>query len=276
MVLSGDGADEAFAGYGRYARWMNDSLWSDVTSFPRYPKRLWKRFTESVRQRFSNLRAHRWQEHFVGMMDRETRRRLWNDGNRSRVDTPCPAFAQSDDEARNYDRLSYAQYVDMKTYLPGDILTKVDIASMQHGLEVRTPFTDTRVFEFAAQLPEQRRFDRSAANGQLKVTPKNALQRSFPAEFVNRKKMGFAIPEAGWMKRGTPVRACFDDLLASSNSPIFSYFERSTIERMTIDFDDRGRHATELWSLFALSFWMNSESTASVHESNSKFGRKAA
>ena len=64
------------------------------------------------------------------------------------------------------------------------------------------------------------------------------------------------------MARGNPVRACFDDLLGSSNSTMFDYFERSSVERMRSEFDARGIHGTALWSLFALAFWVEQNSAS--------------
>ena len=262
MVLSGDGADEAFAGYTRYQRWQADSWEADIRAFAKYPKRLLRRLRETyaafAQRRLANLRLSRWQTHFVGVVDERTRAKLWSSDLRSLVTKPNPAFAKAGFEARFHDKLSFSQYVDINTYLPGDILTKVDIASMQHGLEVRTPFTDVRVMEFAAKLPTLNRFDPDfGANGRLKATPKRALRRTFPGKFVDRKKMGFAIPEANWLRPGNPVRQCFDDLLASKQSTFCETIDPLAIQNMLRAFDDRGVHATELWSLFALGFWMN-------------------
>lgn len=268
MVLSGDGADEAFAGYSRYGDWLDDGFWNDAANLLRYPKRMVHRLAAATRNGLQINRLARWQQKFVGMLDRSDRSRLWKPDYRDLVERPCPAFSKAGREAGKLDKLAFAQYVDLKTYLPCDILTKVDIASMQHGLEVRTPFTDVPMIEFAARLPKQ---ERCGASGErrLKSLPKRLLNRTFPATFVDRKKMGFAIPEAAWMQRGNPVRQCFDDLLASPGSPMFDLFERGTIEAMRNEFDSRGVHATALWSIFALSFWMHEQSEC-------HFVRKAA
>lgn len=264
MVLSGDGADEAFAGYHRYGRWLDDTPWADTRNVLRYPKRLLGRIAESYRHGIAGQQLRRWQHQFVGVLDRPSRLKLWPEDQQHLVDLPCPAFVSAGEQARRFEKLSFAQYIDIKTYLPGDILTKVDVASMQHGLEVRTPFTDVRVFEFAATLPYAQRVDNSKEDRRLKALPKRALSKEFPADFVDRNKMGFAIPEADWMSRGNPVRACFDDLLSSSNACIFDYLERSVVEEMTSEFDSRGVHATALWSLFSLAFWAEQNSAAAL------------
>ncbi len=264
MVLSGDGADEAFAGYGRYGRWLDDSFQNDAANLLKYPKRMFGRIAESIGNGFSMSRSHRWENRFVGMFDRNTRQQLWASDRRELTDVPCPAFAKAAREATAADKLTFAQYTDIKTYLPGDILTKVDIASMQQGLEVRTPFTDVRVMEFAATLPSAQRIDRLDAKRNLKAVPKRMLRAKFPAKFVDRPKQGFAIPESGWMQKGNPVRSCFDDLVASAGCPLFEFFDRSAIHALRDDFDARGKGATELWTVFALGLWMNNRSASDL------------
>lgn len=260
MVLSGDGADEAFAGYHRYGRWLDDSVWSDVKSFAKYPKRLIRRVAETFQQGAGRFRLRRWEQNFVGVLDTQQRRRLWSTDHQELVEAPCDAFERAGKTAAKWDKLSFSQYVDIKTYLPGDILTKVDIASMQHGLEVRTPFTDIRVLEFAARLPLSQRVDETTSERRLKALPKRSLQKQFSNSFVHRNKMGFAIPEAEWMRVGNPVRSCFEDVLASSSQPLFDYFDKSAVEKMKSEFDAKGRHATALWSIFALAFWLDQQS----------------
>lgn len=261
MILSGDGADEAFAGYHRYSRWLEDGFLSDARAFLKYPKRMIRRCAEHVRQGFSVTRRKRWEQHFVGVVDEPRRRRLWKTDHHEALDATCPAFAAAGQEARGLDRLAFAQYVDIKTYLPGDILTKVDIASMQHGLEVRTPFTDVKIMEFAATLPNSEKVG-VGSERQMKALPKRSLANRFPRHFVNRNKMGFAIPEAEWMRRGSEVRHCFDDLVGTTNSPLFDYFEPQSLQEMVSEFDDRGVHATSLWSMFALAFWLNQRTSS--------------
>jgi len=256
MILSGDGADEAFAGYHRYRRWLDDSFVADAKSFLKYPKRLVRRLNELCREGFVSSRVSRWERNFIGILDRSRRMQLWKPEFQELLDESCPAFAKAGQEAKGLDKLSFAQSIDIKTYLPGDILTKVDIASMRHGLEVRTPFTDIRVMEFAATLPTHEKCGPQGRSQRMKALPKRFLNKTFPDDFVNRKKMGFAIPEAAWLAKGNPVRSCFDDL-TTRNSTLFDYFERETLSRMTSEYDHRGVHATPLWSIFSLVLWLD-------------------
>lgn len=256
MTLSGDGADEAFAGYGRYDRWMNDGWGRDLRRVFKHPKHLCRRISDQIRGAALN-RRDRWESEYVGVFRRADRHSLWRDEYRGVVDVPSSAFTDADREAADWGKLEYAQYLDIKTYLPGDILTKVDIASMSHGLEVRTPFTDVRVMEFAATVPRQLRRRRNGRGATvMKVLPKHFLAKRFPEKFIHRPKRGFAIPESDWLRRGQRVRDCFDDVVADPNSRIRELFCSQQIDRLINGFDQDRRNPTGMWLLMILGFWL--------------------
>jgi asparagine synthase (glutamine-hydrolysing) len=100
------------------------------------------------------------------------------------------------DRAGTSDLLSRIQYVDMKTYLVDDILVKVDRASMAHSLEVRCPLLDHKLMEMAARIPSGWKL----RNGQGKYIFKKTLQKILPAEILNRRKQGFAVPLGEWFR----------------------------------------------------------------------------
>lgn len=91
------------------------------------------------------------------------------------------------------------QYLNIKTYLPDDILVKVDRMSMAHNLECRNPFLDYRIVEFAAKLPYYAKIDQ---NGRQKYILRRLLQRYVPQELFERPKAGFCVPWAEWCKGG--------------------------------------------------------------------------
>jgi asparagine synthase (glutamine-hydrolysing) len=111
--------------------------------------------------------------------------------------------------------LDRVQYADMKTYLPGDILTKVDRASMAHSLEVRVPILDHQFIEWAAGLPAELKL----RGGEGKYLFKKASERLVPREVLYREKMGFAVPLASWfrgpLRDRTHVALTGSDLAAS-------------------------------------------------------------
>ena len=100
------------------------------------------------------------------------------------------------DEAPAPDSLSKIQYLDFKTYLPGDILTKVDRASMAHSLEVRVPILDHRLVEWAGRVPSHMKLHRREG----KFVLKKAMESHLPRDILYRDKMGFAIPLAAWLR----------------------------------------------------------------------------
>jgi len=156
----------------------------------------------------------------------------------------CPADASP---------LERTQYVDLKAYLPEDILTKVDRASMAFGLEVRVPFLDHRVVEFAARLPASMRI----REGRTKVVLKNAFSGILPKEVLTRSKQGFAIPEADWLRNGYLERiermllspeARVSEILAVRQLPqVFDVFRKGTAQMGKM-----------IWGLFILEEWMKS------------------
>ncbi len=264
MVLSGDGGDEAFGGYQRYETWMQTTFWGDLSKLLSHPRRAFKRILATLLGRTGDSLAS-WQESCIVAMRTRTRRNLWRPELRWLATHPCPAFVRAGQDATRSDRLARVQHLDIKTYLPGDILTKVDVASMCHGLEARTPLTDIRVMEFAARLPmRMRREAAAAAARRLKVLPKQALSRRFGNEFAYRSKQGFGIPETEWMRRGSPLRERFQDLVASPQFPLFDYFEADRVHSLLNQFDRNGRHAVNLWLLFGLGMWMERRQSRSL------------
>ncbi len=262
MVLSGDGADEAFAGYTRYEAFARDNLMQDLLGLVRHPKRSLRHLAARLSGTWPD-RLQRWQQRYVGVFDEQARRSLWRPEFQALVGVPCSAFTTAHRAGRKLESLAYAQYLDLKTYLPGDILTKVDVASMCHGLEVRTPFTDHRVIEFAATLPRCWRQARQGTRGTtLKPLPKYHLSQKFPDSFVHRPKQGFAIPETAWLRQGTPIRDRLDDLLQSPNCSLHDYFSSQRIRHLVTEFDQDGRHATKLWLLMILGIWMEQRTAA--------------
>jgi len=119
-------------------------------------------------------------------------------------------FRRHQQKTTGLDALKTVQYIDLKTYLVGDILTKVDRASMAHSLEVRVPFLDHKFIEWAFRLES----DANLANGVGKLTLKKALEPHLPDDVLYRKKMGFAVPLADWF-RGPLKQKLQDDVLSS-------------------------------------------------------------
>jgi len=228
MVLSGDGGDEAFGGYHAHAAWMasRDERDADPLAWERYVLTTPRPFREGL-----------WKPEFAALMD-----------------TPCPAFVQAADTARGLDRLAQVQAVDLATYLPGDILTKVDMASMAHGLEVRPPLLDPAVLRAAARLPLAQRFCPRGGGGKL-VLKRLLTDIGFEKDFVYRRKQGFAIPRERWFMPGRTCRAMLLDLFDDPGSAPRRLFARPAVDdllaRHTPAYDLSGI----LWLLLVFGLW---------------------
>jgi asparagine synthase (glutamine-hydrolysing) len=262
VALSGDGGDEAFAGYRRYRLFMAeeavrrripDGLRRPVFGFLGrwYPKLDWAPRVVRGKSTFQALARDSVGAylHGVSLANGELRQSLYS-----------PAFAARLEgyEARQVfdrhlkgrefpDRLSLVQYLDFKTYLPGDILTKVDRASMAHSLEVRGPFLDYRLVEWAAGLPPELKL----RGGVGKHVLKKALEPDLPHDILYRKKMGFAVPLVRWF-RG-PLR---DRILALPRSEALAatgIFGQQGLERLVrLHVSGRRDFSPTLWSLLML------------------------
>ncbi len=138
---------------------------------------------------------------------------------------------------------------DIATYLPGDLLTKGDIASMSCSLEVRSPFLDQEVLALAAQLPHEALI----RMGTTKWILRQLAYRLVPKHLVDRPKRGFGIPQAAWL-RG-PLREMTRDLLLDTTARQRGWFEPSVVEEL-LDAHDSGRDQDRyIWPLLMIEVW---------------------
>lgn len=218
VALSGDGADEALAGYRRYRfhaaeervrgllpAGLRAGLFGTLGRF--YPKADWAPRPLRARTTLLELAADGGDAYAraVGVTTPDLRRALFTDAARRalgghRAEDRYVA-AMRDAPAR--DGLDRAQYADMKIWLPGDILTKSDRTSMAVSLEVREPLLDHRLVEFAARLPASMRL----RHGEGKWLMKKAMERYLPRDILYRPKMGFVTPVGAWFRGPLAERA---------------------------------------------------------------------
>jgi asparagine synthase (glutamine-hydrolysing) len=264
MVLSGDGGDEGFAGYDNYSRWMDASPLEKARDAGREAPRaafwwLRKAAHEYLGQRTLNDLSQ-WQ-HFNSPVPEPERRLLWRDEFQGLINRGDEVFQAAHEKAPRVSRLSYAQYLDYQTYLPCDILTKVDVASMYHGLEVRTPLIDQRVLELAASLPLTQRF---RANGEGEPTRKyllkKILKRKFPDEFVYRKKLGFGIPRGEWFYERRSGRRLWDQIVMDPGSRLYDWFNPERVKFQMDVHNEACDNSGAIWLLLVLGIWLEQNS----------------
>ena len=145
--------------------------------------------------------------------------------------------------------LSRLQDVDLKSYLPDDILTKVDRMSMAHSLETRVPLLDHKVVEFAAKIPPEMQLSR----GRSKRVLKRAMAGLLPQSVFERPKRGFAIPLGRWF-RG-PLKDFPRDLLLSERSRRRGIFDTAAVERILTDAGRGGVLDLPVWTLLSFELW---------------------
>lgn len=226
VALSGDGGDELFGGYGRYD--MTSRLWDRLSPVPMPVRRLgacalraispagWQRLVNLMPARRQPFAAGERLHKLAGALtqpDRDAVYRYlisqWQESfNLCRGQAEAPTLFDNPAAAgAPVDVVERLQYLDTLTYLPDDILTKVDRASMAVGLEVRVPILDHRVVAFAWQLPARFKLH----DGTGKALLRQVLYRHVPRALVERPKQGFVVPMADWL-RG-PLRDWAEDLL---------------------------------------------------------------
>ena len=211
VALTGDGGDELFAGYPRYrAVWLAEGL----DRLPGIVRRLcaggyWQRLPSGTRQKSF---SRRWKR-FVEMLNRPPAERylewiaIFGEARRVALYSDALAAALPDAEPARFltaamergnrrDAVTAVSLADLVTYLPGDLMTKVDIASMAHGLECRQPFLDYRVVELAARMPGRWKF----RHGRGKRILRQAFGDLLPTTIQRRPKMGFGVPLDHWFR----------------------------------------------------------------------------
>ena len=139
---------------------------------------------------------------------------------------------------------------DIGSYLPEDLLVKMDIASMANSLEARSPFLDHKFMEFAARLPT----DFKLRGTHLKYLLKKVAAPLLPSGVLNRRKMGFGVPVGSWMRN--QLRPMIDDVLLSHRALERGYFRPDSVRQLVREHTDGTRdHASRLWALLWLELW---------------------
>ena len=258
VVLSGDGGDELFGGYDRYIPHPR------VEQFDRLPVPGRRRLASAVWP----LLPHGVQgKNFLRHVSLDTEGRfidsiaLFRADEKSALYTPAmrSALRGANAEAtlaRHFARFSTLpphsrmMRFDFETYLPEDVLTKVDRMSMAHSIESRVPLLDNEVIDFAATLPAHFKIH----NGRRKHVLKEALRGLLPASILDRRKQGFGVPLDVWF-RGN-LTGMFADVLGSARTRQRGFFEPAFVQRLVQEhLSGRRDHTLRLWQLLVFELW---------------------
>jgi asparagine synthase (glutamine-hydrolysing) len=275
VALSGDGGDESFGGYRRYKlHMMEERMRASLPEGVRkpvfgllgrlYPKADWAPRVLRAKTTFEGMARNSVEAYFHSMSQiREPlRSQLYSPQLKRQLGgySAMEVFNRHAARANTDDPLALIQYIDMHTYLVGDINTKVDRASMAHSLEVREPLMDHKLVEWTATLPSALKLQGS----QGKYVFKKAMEPRLPDEVLYRPKMGFAVPLARWF-RGPLKGRVRDSLLGS---PMFDggWLDAGTVRKLVDEHQSGVRdHSTPLWSLMMFdAFIRNSMGQAKV------------
>ncbi len=261
VALNGDGGDENFVGYERYFAARAAAALDSVPGFLRAPSfaAAARIIPDSLSPRSATRRARRFLEaaaldpaerylRWVGVFDAGLLAGLLDP--EFAVETgPAEAELLSNGH-RTMDAALMAQLHDMAHYLPDDLLVKVDIASMANSLEVRSPFLDREMVEFAMSLPMSLKI----RGNDRKYLLKRAFEGIVPHEALYRRKQGFGLPIGDWF-RG-PLRAMAEDTILSDRAAARGYFRREPLLSLVRDhLEGRVDHTHRLWALLMLELW---------------------
>ncbi len=222
VALTGDGADELFMGYGWYQKYWHTPRWS-------------------LGRIFGN--SYTAAQKTVTVFDDSERKSLL------RTATSQDSFKTDVSKgARN--PIEKINAFDLKYYLPGQLLSKIDRTSMMHSLEIRSPFLDTALVEYVYNLPVEFKLSKT----ENKIILKEILAEIFPKEFVYRRKQGFGAPVDSWLTDAS--MKSYIDKLFTENSLAFKYIDKNTALKVCDTFyAGNKKYATKLWLILCLLVW---------------------
>jgi len=280
VALSGDGGDESFGGYRRYRfHLMEEHLRAALPlGFRRpvfglmgrvYPKADWAPRVFRAKSTFEALARNSVEAYFntISILRDPMRRRLFSRGFRAKLGgyNAVEVMRRHAQRSPTDDPLGLVQYLDLHTYLVGDINTKVDRASMAHSLEVREPLMDHPLVEWLSGLPSSLKI-----NGQeSKYLLKKAMEPYLPSEVMYRPKMGFAVPLASWF-RG-PLRARVRESLLGPLLADNGMFDQTYLRELLDDHQSGARdYSAPLWTLLMFEAFLRNVMGASLQTQSAR------
>ncbi|MEW6377601.1 MAG: asparagine synthase-related protein, partial [Thermodesulfobacteriota bacterium] len=265
VVLTGDAGDENFAGYPRYLR----SKW--LTLFLKIPERLRHDFFPPFLRMIAQFH---WREktfnHLAAYIESISSNQARNYAEQVKIfnaeEKGClysPEFIEAVgridsfeyllskfEEAKTDNLIEQLLYLDINTYLPEDLLVKMDIATMANSLEARVPFLDHKFMELVARIPPGFKLKGSTT----KFILKKAFSDLLPQPILERKKMGFGVPVSRWFRK--ELKDYIREVLLDSKTMNRGYFRRKGIERLLNEHIAlRYDHSAKIWALLFLEMW---------------------
>jgi asparagine synthase (glutamine-hydrolysing) len=261
VVLNGDGGDELFAGYarpmveklaGRYRSIVPGPIRRSLSAYMSGGSKPRLRSLSAVKQVIQAGACSPKETFVFDRALRSSRSMLYSASLRSQLSDyhPDRVYESVWDEAVAYDSVDRLMYGDLMTYLPDELLVKMDTMTMAHSLEARSPLLDTRLAEFSAKIPSSMK----TKHFQTKYLLKRLSERYVPKEVLYRPKKGFNMPMSGWI-RGE-LNGLVRDTLLSGRATGRGYFNTAVIRHWLEEHESGSAdHGQKLWSLFILELW---------------------
>ncbi len=263
VALSGDGADELFSGYNKHSAELKARNAGILAQLVKVGTPLWKILPQSRNSKFGNTvrQLYRFGEgmklsakdrywHWASFVEQEAALQMlnnkpdWNEFSKRRNKILDNISEDGD--------MNDVLYTDMHLVLENDMLTKVDLMSMENGLEVRVPFLDYRVVNFAMGLPESYKIDKHARKKILQ----DAFRKYLPVELYNRPKHGFEVPLLKWFR--TELKSMImDDLLADNFIQEQNIFNLEAVQQLKTRLfsNNLGDVYVQIWALIVFQYW---------------------
>ena len=268
VAIAGDGGDEVFAGYEKYSvdhlenklrnkipSWIRTSIFPALANIARS-------IDINASQRASSLLTSLSVEPAMGFyisnsfIKDATWQALINDKTKVELGDYHPSKLTTDfyNKCDGNDHLSRILYTDMKTYLPGDILVKVDRMSMANSLEVRAPILDYKLMEFASTIPSELKFNTNKSKPEKKYLLKEAFKDYLSDDILYRKKMGFSVPLASWLRN--ELKSIIEERLLNREHGLCDFFKKEQIAKLWQEHKtEKKDNATVLWSMLMFQMW---------------------
>ncbi len=262
VALTGDGGDENFAGYGRYSI-EKFSLYYEKIGFlhtylnlpiTKIVNNIFKTTLTNHANTFANTLTNPFDERYLSYVQyfsKEAKNELYANKNHKLLDTTTiikNAFKNSN--AKN--KLDQMLYADISTYLTDDLNVKVDIATMQNGLEARAPFLDHEFMELTAQIPFSLKL--KGLNNKKYILKKALEKELVPKEILYRKKMGFGVPIEHWFRN--EMKDYVYETLLSDKALNRGIFDKKAVKKLLdTHTNTKINHAYRIWALITLELW---------------------
>jgi asparagine synthase (glutamine-hydrolysing) len=263
VALSGDGADELFSGYNKHAAELKARSNSFVNMMVKGGAPLWRNLPQSRNGKWTNI--VRQLDRFSDGLNQSTPERYWHWATISNEKEALNLMVNSPEMSEYISRKSEilqplirsnsfneVLYTDLNLVLQGDMLVKVDLMSMDHALEVRTPFLDYTLVDFVAKLPVEYKIDSKVRKKILQESYRSIL----PKELFNRKKHGFEVPLLKWFQ--TDLKSLItEDLLSDAfieEQGVFNSKEVFLLKQRLFS-SNPGDSAAKVWALIVFQFW---------------------